>query len=674
MTDSLIIKVDSRDVKQADKELDKLERQSEQTERATDQLTRATKKYNASLSDQSKQLGKIAAAGAAVALTLITAKTVQAVRANLDYIDSLSKSADKIGIQTDKLSILRFAAEQTSGTFQGIDEALTKATKRLGEFNANGAGASGKWLQTLNLDTKELAELDPAGLFQAYSAAISALPDRAQKLAAASALMGDESRKFLTLMEAGPDAMAAFGDEARRLGIVVSEIDAKKIEQANDALNRADKALVGVGRTLTIEVAPYITAAADAFTEMALSGMNASATIESGLQSIVYGVGVVMDAWHGFEIVVTTVGKTVAAEFQTMLDGFVWIDQGISNLLDKLPGVSAKPSTELQTWAVASGYAVDDLTAKLKQLKEDEWPSDSVSKLASDIVTRAHNIATETVVKNNKVNTESTETVTTTFDTIIGSTAGTDTAPLDRVEAALRSSLDAQLQANIDTAESLKTDVWEAYYTGLIDTKQEAEDKILEITEVSTKQEAEIRRNQNSVSIGHATQFADNLLTIAAVAGQKQSKVFKALSIANTTVKTYESATSAYASLAPISIVGPALGAAAAGAAIAAGLANVAAISSTNYSGAYDQGGYIPAGKFGIVGEYGPELVDGPAVVTGRNETAKQMGGSSSNVNINFNMQSLDPSKSADVIVQNRGTIVSIIRGAFNESGINSGI
>ncbi|HHO3377049.1 TPA: phage tail tape measure protein [Morganella morganii] len=40
------------------------------------------------------------------------------------------------------------------------------------------------------------------------------------------------------------------------------------------------------------------------------------------------------------------------------------------------------------------------------------------------------------------------------------------------------------------------------------------------------------------------------------------------------------------------------------------------------YAGAYDSGGYIPRGQWGIVGENGPEVVDGPANVTGRKSTA----------------------------------------------------
>lgn len=40
----------------------------------------------------------------------------------------------------------------------------------------------------------------------------------------------------------------------------------------------------------------------------------------------------------------------------------------------------------------------------------------------------------------------------------------------------------------------------------------------------------------------------------------------------------------------------------------------------------FDEGGYIPSGGVGIVGERGPEIVRGPANVTSRKDTAKQLG------------------------------------------------
>ncbi|WP_416261788.1 hypothetical protein [Gibbsiella quercinecans] len=49
---------------------------------------------------------------------------------------------------------------------------------------------------------------------------------------------------------------------------------------------------------------------------------------------------------------------------------------------------------------------------------------------------------------------------------------------------------------------------------------------------------------------------------------------------------------------------------------------NTAADIQARYTGAHDNGGRIPLGKFGVVGEYGPEIVSGPVNVTSRRTTA----------------------------------------------------
>ena len=67
---------------------------------------------------------------------------------------------------------------------------------------------------------------------------------------------------------------------------------------------------------------------------------------------------------------------------------------------------------------------------------------------------------------------------------------------------------------------------------------------------------------------------------------------------------------------------------------LAQGLALVGQIKSINYSGAYDKGGYIPSGAVGLVGEIGPELIKGPATVTGRKDTAEMLRQNSITVNL----------------------------------------
>lgn len=99
---------------------------------------------------------------------------------------------------------------------------------------------------------------------------------------------------------------------------------------------------------------------------------------------------------------------------------------------------------------------------------------------------------------------------------------------------------------------------------------------------------------------------------------EKAFKIQKAANIANATIDTYKAATGAYASLSSVPVVGPVLGAAAAGAAITAGLLNVKKIASQQFGGGGEQssssgGGSAPtttqsggiAPTFNIVGNNG---------------------------------------------------------------------
>jgi hypothetical protein len=92
----------------------------------------------------------------------------------------------------------------------------------------------------------------------------------------------------------------------------------------------------------------------------------------------------------------------------------------------------------------------------------------------------------------------------------------------------------------------------------------------------------------------------DNLTKISGLLGNlsdligKQTGVGKAFAIAQATIDTYLSATKAYQSLSGIPVVGPALGAVAAGAAIASGIKNVKSILAVKVPGG--AGGAAPSG------------------------------------------------------------------------------
>lgn len=170
-------------------------------------------------------------------------------------------------------------------------------------------------------------------------------------------------------------------------------------------------------------------------------------------------------------------------------------------------------------------------------------------------------------------------------------------------------------------------------------TAEEKTRRILEIERRSQAQQLALDRATQSARLNLAADFFGNLSTISQAFGKRGAKIAQAAAIVQTTIKTYESATSAYASLAGIPYVGPALGAAAAAAAIAAGMANVAAIRSQSYQGAYAYGGNISPGKYGLVGETGtPEFVKGPAIVQSARTTENLLNKPQKGGNVHINV------------------------------------
>ncbi len=172
---------------------------------------------------------------------------------------------------------------------------------------------------------------------------------------------------------------------------------------------------------------------------------------------------------------------------------------------------------------------------------------------------------------------------------------------------------------------------------------------MLRLTQQREKAIEAIEKEAMTKRLDAAATFFGNIASIGSTFGKEGFEIAKAASIAQATIKTYEAATAAYASLAGIPVVGPALGAAAAAAAIVAGAANIAQIKAQTYQGAFALGGSISSGKFGLVGERGPELVRGPAVVTSATSTANMRGTSGvSKVTIHNNGQPVTASTSID--------------------------
>lgn len=82
------------------------------------------------------------------------------------------------------------------------------------------------------------------------------------------------------------------------------------------------------------------------------------------------------------------------------------------------------------------------------------------------------------------------------------------------------------------------------------------------------------------------------------------------------------------------------------------------------FGGFFADGGRLGAGKFGIAGEAGPEIISGPATIT---SNADSFGGPAPAVNITI--QAIDTQTGTEFLLKNKKQIEGIIQNAYNRRG-----
>jgi hypothetical protein len=152
---------------------------------------------------------------------------------------------------------------------------------------------------------------------------------------------------------------------------------------------------------------------------------------------------------------------------------------------------------------------------------------------------------------------------------------------------------------------------------------------LLELARNHEEQKTAMLSQYYSMQLGNAAAGFGAMAQLAKTFGGEQSKAYKVLfatsqafSLAKAVMNMHAGISAGVALGFPMSIPAVAMAA-------AQGASAIAGIKGQSFSGAYDAGGNIPAGSFGLVGEVGPELVSGPANVTSRKDTAEMLGSKS---------------------------------------------
>lgn len=192
-------------------------------------------------------------------------------------------------------------------------------------------------------------------------------------------------------------------------------------------------------------------------------------------------------------------------------------------------------------------------------------------------------------------------------------------------------------------------------------TETERQDLLRSLQQQFTDEQAAMETQRIQTQLQGAATLFDGLAGLAKGYAGEQSKAYRVLFAVSKAFSVAQAALSISTGLAKAQELGFPANLAETARVAATGASIVSQINGSQFSGAYDQGGQIPAGKIGIVGEYGPELVSGPASVRGRELSSRTYpdGGQApaaapAQVNVR-NINVLDPSLVGDYLGTDEG-------------------
>ncbi|MBN8224833.1 MAG: hypothetical protein J0L89_08460 [Xanthomonadales bacterium] len=254
-----------------------------------------------------QELGKKAkAVGTAIGVATAAAATALGVmvKQSIDAMDEMGKLSQSTGVAVEQLSALAYAGDLSDVSTEALGASLVKLTKGMSDA-VQGTGEAQKAFAAMGLSVKDaegnlkdggrmLTEI--AGKFATYR-------DGAEKTALALALFGRAGAAMIPMMNSGADGLAEMTDEARELGLELSEGTTKAAEAFNDNLTRLNAVKKGLVNRIAAELLPSLVH----LSEKLLGSAKSAERLDSVARAAATGVKLL-----------TTVGIVVAGVFKTL--------------------------------------------------------------------------------------------------------------------------------------------------------------------------------------------------------------------------------------------------------------------------------------------------------------------------------------------------------------------
>jgi len=171
---------------------------------------------------------------------------------------ALFDMSKRTGVATESLSVLQFAAEQTGTDMGGVETALKKMQKAI--FAAGtGSKEAAEALAMVGLSAGDLEGLSADQQMGKIADGLMAIQDPGTRAAVAMQIFGKSGTAILPMLEGGSAGMAAFADEAKRLGLIMDSETAAKADALGDAMDAVKSSMKMAFIQVGSAVAPILT-------------------------------------------------------------------------------------------------------------------------------------------------------------------------------------------------------------------------------------------------------------------------------------------------------------------------------------------------------------------------------------------------------------------------------
>src|SRR5690554_3148432 len=537
------------------------------------------------LGDSAKQLAKYGAAAAAAGAAAATALTVQGLKA----VDAQAKLARSLDTTIDSLKAMQMAAGDAG--IDGLEGSLARLNRRLGAAE-RGSGAAAHAVEALGLDLQALSGMDVDERMATIADAIRDSGASMQVAARHAQDLGFEQREAAAFFMQGGDAIRAYRGEVEALGLSMSEIDAAKVEAANDAFGAFGDQMEVISQTLAIQVAPLITAVSNMFEEAAKEAGGFGEATSDAFGYVVDAAAFVMDAVDGIKRVFELVADGVIAVWGTMT-GFV-LDkiETIVEVLDKLPGIDMSDQLEsIRAFASQTESVVASAVANMNDTLMAPMAGSKFKAFVAQAKDEAQKAAEEIAAQGLEI------------PQLGGGRGGEegDEEEAEKHRAKIEERLERIREANMSELELLQLKfeqenavIDEAFANRILteeewlalsrDQKSRHEDELTEIEKRAADARQRVAEQEAQAKQRILSGAMSALTTLMNSESRKLFEIGKVAAISQSIISTYQGASEALK-------LGWPLGPIAAAAITTAGFANVAAIKSQSFGGGGASGG-----------------------------------------------------------------------------------